>query len=294
MLLDLAPGVAKNIEIVATFVLPEKAGRFGVAIGNRGSMRAPAGMAVGRMLPGNVTMPGYGAYNITHAATNTPAVCQAHCDGDDGCIAWSYTPAAPPNTPVPQCMNNRIRTDRICPQLDALPGAVTGYRNVSQLPGCIVNTSHLLCSIDYAPPQSPPPLSSSWPRSATATNSSSAPPPPPPPQYYNVSVQCGGTTDTLRLLTTEKTVELRLYSDWGMVEAFFQKGRVAMTVMSTMPQYQGNGLDDSADVALTSTTDITMATLDVYQMKGIWSTPEQIRAAPRVYPWNKPPAQPAQ
>ena len=158
-------------------------------------------------------------------------------------------------------------------------GAVTGYKDATQLPGCILNTSHLLCSVDYTPP--PPTTTTEAPSKAApkSTSNSAA-------LYHNVTVQCGGATDTLRLLTTEKTVEIRMYSDWNMLEVFFQKGRVAITVMTTMPQFQQQGLDDAADVALTSTLDVTVSSLDVYPMKGIWSTPDQIKAAPRVYPWN--------
>jgi hypothetical protein len=43
--------------------------------------------------------------------------------------------------------------------------------------------------------------------------------------YYEVPVNCGGTADTLRLLPGESSVELRLFNDYTIVEAFFQKVR---------------------------------------------------------------------
>lgn len=92
---------------------------------------------------------------------------------------------------------------------------------------------------------------------------------------FDVPVSCGATKDTLPLTVNEKTIEIRAFMDWTFTEVYFQKGRVAMTVV--------NSLDDSTGLSLTATTDMTAASVFAYPIKGIWTTPDAIRMAPRVY-----------
>lgn len=260
--LGLAPGVAKRSEIVATFQLPTHAATFGIALGDPASMGGPPGMAVSRMMA-NYSMNGYGGQaDPTLPANPQPSDCQARCDADPGCQLWTFQKGAPAGH---ACTKTIVDVDLVCP---TGPGpwasqntdTVLGYKNATRLPGCAANTSYLLCSVQYTPP----------------TNASVP--------FHNVPVTCGGATDVLRLLPTEKTLEIRLFSDWNFVEAFFQRGRVAMTVPSTLPQYP-TGLSDLADLALTVTgAAVTAAAVDVFPMKGIWASPEQVKAAPRVYP----------
>ena len=70
------------------------------------------------------------------------------------------------------------------------------------------------------------------------------------------------------------------------VEAFFQRGRVAMTVPYLLPddmarhQYLGDG----ADMGVVSTVDI-VANVSVFPIRGIiWASPEAVRDAKRVFP----------
>ena len=93
--------------------------------------------------------------------------------------------------------------------------------------------------------------------------------------YVEVSVSCNGKGDTLRVLSTEKTVEVRIFSDMTMIEAFFQQGRVAYT--------GGLALNDSSDYALHSTAALVAASVDVYPMGSIWVSEDDVRNAPRVY-----------
>ena len=109
----------------------------------------------------------------------------------------------------------------------------------------------LTCSVAFAP----------------STNSSAA--------YYEVPVTCGKYEDTLRLLRGETALELRLFTDWTFTEAFFQQGRVAFTVNAAT--------DADADVSFASDADATVASAVVYPMRGIWTTPDAVRNAPRVY-----------
>ena len=88
-------------------------------------------------------------------------------------------------------------------------------------------------------------------------------------------VSCGTVKDTLRILRTETTVELRVFYDATFAEAYFQQGRVAMTV--PVP------LADVDDLSFSSTAPHYNATVDVYAIKQIWTTPDAVRAAPRTY-----------
>ena len=264
--LDLGPGVAKRSEIVAKFQLPAEAATFGIAVGDVAAMGKPPGLAVSRMMA-NYAMPGYGNSAPNSPSTATPAVCQARCDADPDCTAWTYAPHLGPGHKP--CSSTPVDANRMCPIHNGEgDNTVAGYKNATHLPGCIANTSYLLCSVDYTPPAN-----------------ASAP-------YHEVPVSCGGTTDMLRLLQGEDTLELRMYSDWNFVEVFFQRGRVAMTVMSVTDQLlkpgESPGLGDTADIALVATghagSDVTATSLHVYPMNGIWTTPDEVRQAPRVFP----------
>ena len=54
------------------------------------------------------------------------------------------------------------------------------------------------------------------------------------PGAQNVSVSCGNLKDVVPLLPSEKTFEIRIYSDATFLEAYFQRGRSAMTQVSGM------------------------------------------------------------
>merc|ERR1719414_2859997 len=51
---------------------------------------------------------------------------------------------------------------------------------------------------------------------------------------HEVPVSCGKLRDVLRLTPGEKTVELRIFADATFLEAYFQRGRVVMTVRHKM------------------------------------------------------------
>jgi len=93
--------------------------------------------------------------------------------------------------------------------------------------------------------------------------------------YYEVPVQCGSTKSTLRLLSTEKQVEIRAFSDWTFMEVYFQKGRVAMTAV--------NAMNDNTGISLSSTADVTATGVAAYPMQSIWVSEEAVRKAPRAY-----------
>ena len=70
-------------------------------------------------------------------------------------------------------------------------------------------------------------------------------------------------------------LQVRIFTDVTFVEAFFGGGRAAMVVVGSF--------DNSSSVALTSTAPVDAAQADVYAMNGIWTSPDAVRKAPRVY-----------
>mmetsp|Transcript_4924 Transcript_4924/g.16476 ORF Transcript_4924/g.16476 Transcript_4924/m.16476 type:complete len:548 (+) Transcript_4924:27-1670(+) len=90
----------------------------------------------------------------------------------------------------------------------------------------------------------------------------------------NASVACGGVRDSLPLLARETSVELRVFADWTFVEAYFQRGRVAITAKAAF----------SPDTVASLTSNVTVAAdVSLFPMKSIWVDPDKVRAAPRVY-----------
>ena len=258
--LHLGAGVAKQSEFWASFVLPSSATTFGFTIGtlpSQGKVAALPGMAVGRLMTG-YGMSGWGSYG-RHNAT-APSVCQVRCDADPDCVMWSF--AGLPGSM--QCLYNRNSIHRQCPVPSSQHSAL-GFKNTTRLPGCVGNTSYLKCSIDYTP----------FPTNGSAAAAAAA-------AFYEVPVSCGSSTDMLRLLPSEKSVELRVFSDHSFIEAFFQRGRVAMTV-PTVPMSRSKYLSDTADMGVTASADI-VADVTMFPMDSIWTSPEEVRAAKRVFP----------
>lgn len=232
-------GIAKQSEVVATFELPSAEGKFSIVIGD-GS--APAAVHVTREMTGT-DMPG-NDYNITHHPKDTdPKVCQAACDADDQCDSWTYVIRGEPAGSGDCC----LKKGSPCPRSQGT--CTSGSKVEKDLEACGSSTSTVVCEVDYAPP----------------TYSS---------KYYEVPVSCGGKKDTLRLMPSEKTLEVRVFSDWTFIEAFFQKGRVAMVV--------NNAMNDQTDISLSATVPITAAAT-AFPMKSIWVDSEAVREAPRVY-----------
>jgi hypothetical protein len=123
-------------------------------------------------------------------------------------------------------------------------------------------------------------------------------------EYFEVLARCGNTTQPLRLLPGERALEMRVFCDWTFVEVFFQRGRVVMTTplilseggaeggvqggvgndggggptITLLRSGGGGGGERAAEV---KTADVARATL--WPMKPIMTTPEAVRAAPRVH-----------
>jgi len=89
-----------------------------------------------------------------------------------------------------------------------------------------------------------------------------------------VQVGGGGATDTLSLLPEDKTIDMALYVDNTMTEAFWMGGRVAMTTVTKSSQ----GSDDVTVVA--SQPGITVSAT-AWQVGSIWVTPDDVKQMPR-------------
>lgn len=134
-----------------------------------------------------------------------------------------------------------------CPR--SVGTCTSGSKTSKDLPGCSSSSSTVVCEVDYSPP----------------TDAS---------KYFEVPVSCGGKRDILRLMPSEKTVEIRVFADWTFIEAFFQQGRVAMVVNSAM--------SDATDYSLQASVPVD-ASATVFPMRSIWVSPDDVRSAARIY-----------
>lgn len=245
--LGLPKGMTQQSEVVASFQLPDEAATFGLLIG-KGD---PKITKIDTFMK-NTDLMG-NDYNITHHPPGTTAsVCKAMCDADTKCQAWTYVIRGEPAGSGDCC----LKSAAVCPTQSS-PSCTSGAKTVEHMDCGSQTVQH--CTVTYVP----------------AGNSMAS--------FHEVGVQCGGVKDTLRLLPDEKTLEVRIFSDATFIEAFFQAGRVAMTVSTV--------LNEDSRIALTSTAPVNAAVV-AYPMKGIWVSPEEVRKQPRVYksavsgPWT--------
>lgn len=97
-----------------------------------------------------------------------------------------------------------------------------------------------------------------------------------PPKYHTITVgamqnRTGSvrkTTDTLRLSPNDKTISMHIFVDNTFSEAYWQNGRVAMTV--TTPA------TDEAGMAISSDASIILKHAHVWRVNNIWISPEQL------------------
>jgi len=160
------------------------------------------------------------------------AFWQSVCDNDSACDAWTYvirgadgggdcclkSEVPCPRTPPPQSPNctsgskvvrkghhRWLRFWHFCTYIEVSSSCVwITDAQATTLSNC--GAGALICTVDYTP----------------NTNTSAT--------FYDVPVSCGDVKDSLRLLADETALEVRVFSDVTMAEAYFQGGRVAMTV----------------------------------------------------------------
>lgn len=84
----------------------------------------------------------------------------------------------------------------------------------------------------------------------------------------------GGVADTLKLLESDKTIDVRLYVDNTFAEVYYQGGRVSMTVNTPA--------SDDADVEVSSSAGGVTATATAWSVSSIWVSPEEVLRTPRL------------
>eukprot|EP00943_MAST-04B_sp_MAST-4B-sp1_P007940 g7940.t1 len=78
--------------------------------------------------------------------------------------------------------------------------------------------------------------------------------------------------DTLYFSSSEQSIELRIFVDQTFHEAYFQNGRVAMTVNN--PQQDNKLVYDQ--VALRSAEEVVVESVNIYQVDDIWTSTEEV------------------
>ena len=190
------------------------------------------------------TLLGGADYSITkHPVGWTAADCQTLCDGQAKCKAWVWAVRGRPAGSGDCCLKEAVP----CPvPRPPLPGVtVTSGAKVAGLQHCCECTKqHCDC-----------------PHGISAHGQATKRPPPP----------IALATDTLQLLPSDTTLDMRIFTDNGLVEVYWMKGRVVMTAITPLNIRSGATLIGTTD---TNTT----ASAKVWEMGGIWTSPERVLA----------------
>ena len=204
---------------------------------------APGGLPVGLFM--NMTdLPGEDGPMTHHPATFGAAGCKAPCDSAAACKAWVWVIRGAPRGSGDCCQKTAVP----CPK--SMGSCTSGAKVATSVPkskcggGAGPTPTTTTCSVDYVP------------------------------GAKNVTVSCGSLKDTVPMLASEKTFEIRVFSDATFLEAFFQQGRAAMTVVSSM------SATTELSIATSVATDLKAT---AWPMRGIWVDEAAVRAAPRVY-----------
>eukprot|EP00912_Choanoflagellata_sp_UC4_P001140 UC4_evm1s708 len=188
--LHISNGVAKQSEIIVAFPIPAQESTFGVTVGPNGAP-TPKGTPVNTFMKG--TDLSGNDYSITHHPPNTdPHTCEAMCNNDTKCDAWTYVIRGNPEGSGDCCLKSGSIP---CPSPngECTSGAKVNT-TLSHCGGGGGGEPVTSCTVHYTP-----------------NTNISAP-------YHEVSVSCGKLIDTLRILPNEKTIELRIFADWTFLE----------------------------------------------------------------------------
>ena len=247
---------------VITYALPTVAANLTLKVG--GPLPAPEQVHLSRLMDN--TDLGGATYRVSHFnGTNTSAMaerCQKACDADKQCMAWTYGNRAGVNGPCQDLQrvdDPCIKPGGCCCLKAAAPCPVhnslctSGVRSPS-VAACrpVPEPNGILCTVHFVP----------------QLRSSSA--------YTEAQVRCGVSIDTLRILASETTLDIRIFSDNTFAEIFFQKGRVAMTLAAAF--------DATAEVSVLSTAS-AVAEVKVFPISTAWTGLREVREAPR---WFEP------
>jgi hypothetical protein len=187
------------------------------------------GMELGRYMQNTDLMGGDYNKNATgrrHPPGTNPKVCQAECDKDPACVAWTYVIRGDPAGSGDCCLKKHEATGHESP-LNLCP-----------------NLSAKHCTSGVKTPTKAP------------TN-------------------CGGHrhdasyVQTLALLPTDTEIEIRVFTDHSICEAFVMGGLVALT--APLAPAEGVDLGVFSDTAME-------VDVEAWSVADIWVTPEQVMA----------------
>lgn len=178
-----------------------------------------------------------GDYNVTDVNYKDFKVCEAACDADGRCGAWTYVVRGPLYASC--CLKSKYQAVR------ERGSCTSGVKNPEQ------PVTGSVFYVDYVPPQD---------NSGVST----------------VTVGGPSKTDKLKLLASDKSIDIRLYVDNTFTEAYWMGGRVAM--LATTPQTQ----KDAADVTVSADQGgAKLISAKAWHVGSMWVTPEEVKSTPR-------------
>jgi len=238
--LQLPPQVGNQSEVLVSFKRPTEASRLSAQVMVGGASPAPTPYAkemLGIDLPGS-------DYNVTNVDYKDFKLCEAACNADAKCHAWTFVIRKPKYASC--CLKTKVpsksRQRATC---------TSGVKTVPEAAGAAaaVGPTGVEFFVEYAPPSG---------------NSVS-----------EVTVGSGSTTGTLKLSPNDETIDLRLYVDNTFTEAYWMNGRVAMTINTPATTEAHVTVEaDKAGVVLKDAT--------VWRVKPIWVTPEEVKRTHRM------------
>lgn len=87
----------------------------------------------------------------------------------------------------------------------------------------------------------------------------------------------GGKSDTLRMLASDTSIEVRVFVDTTFIEAYWMDGRVAMTSkLAGTPKEAGMSVFNAAGAA------VTVQSVQVWRVNSIYVSPEDVLRTPRM------------
>lgn len=200
------------------------------------SKAAPLPDPYSREMPG-WDMP-HGDYNVTNVNYKDFKICEKSCDDDGKCKGWTYVIRGPLYASC--CLKANIKPAK------KKSTCTSGVKDPS---GDDIQGSQFF--VDYKPP----------------ANGES--------ETKVIVGAVGGKTDTLKLLSSDETIDMQLFVDNTFTEVYWMSGRVAMT--TTTDATAAADVTVSADISGT-----TLAYAKAWKVGSIWVTPEEVLRTPRL------------
>ena len=264
---------AEQAEVLATFALPRAAATFGVGV--LGALEVfvefvpggadATGLAAARPWQVRVGVRPAGPNSTHPASPDTPVtrfMAETDLNGGDYNKAAAVGRHLPPGT-----------DPRVCQaECDAAAECVAWTYVIRGEPA----GSGDCCLKKMAPTGSEPPLSLCPHHAATCTSGVKTP--------RNVSGCAGGgkggkggaAEARLSLLPADEELEIRVFTDHTIVEVFFAKGRVALTLPLPLPLPASGAGAGAGFTLFSNAAEATAVAVQGWQVGDIWTTPEEV------------------